>query len=469
MSQNNLQLESEVLPNVPWLSSPADLWNLFHLTTKENSYIYGMTKDVIRRQRNKKRELQKKGRISIVPNNPQWEQDPSLDNEKQRANARRKNIAPTVGQKALDLVNIQVPYDTAWMHEELRKQLEAHGDAITSMRFSEYQQGAKNDDGEYVIHDLKANKVFVKFDREPKWFPITPVTLEKPLKRDYEKAKNPTDWQTTVIIPDVQYPCADEKAIEVFLSICRTLKPDNFIQLGDLLDLSAHGRFIDNRGDKFASNTNLALTQALDFFRELRLINDGAKIIYLEGNHERRVPKDVLGNHGHNYDIKPADDPEGPPLVSVPRMVGLDSVDVEYLPGYPNNRYWINDNLQVIHGNVSGRNEMKRVITSEKVSTIFGHTHRLGVERQTINFRDGGAYRRSYNAGTLSRIDRTVPGTNTGYDLDGNPVNGAYDNWQLGFYVITHNDQQFKMEEVEIDPFDGYSAMFRGKLYAPKT
>jgi hypothetical protein len=395
-----------------------------------------------------------------MPANPEYE---NPETERERANARRKRVAPKVGE---GLVQLTVPEEHKYYHEQLQKALEEEGH-LSKARFSDYQMGMKNADGEFESHDLRASKFEVKFDKEPQWYPITPVALEKPLKRTYEKAKNPTDWQTTIVVPDVQMPCQDELALSVMLNICKTLKPDNIVQLGDLLDLTAHGRFVDSKGAEFANSTQEALQSSLRLFRELRLLAPSARIVYLEGNHEKRVPRDILTNHGHNLGIKPADDPNGYPLLSVPRMVGLESVDVEYMPGYPDNRYWINDNLQIIHGNITGRNESKRTLMSEKVSTIYGHSHRLGVERQTVNFRDGAITRGAWNAGTLSRIDKFVPGTHTGYGLDGNPVSQSYDNWQHGFLVVTHNDQDFFVEEVGINTFNDYQTLFRGKVYTP--
>lgn len=461
MEENNIQLEPEVLPEVQWQSSPEDWWCLDNLPRKDLEIIYpDKTWEGLRRTRSKLRKLAKQGKLHIMPSNPEYE---NPETERERANARRKRVAPKMGE---GLIQLAIPEEHKYYHEQLQKALEEEGH-LSKARFSDYQMGMKNADGEFESHDLRAARFEVKFEKEPQWFPITPVTLEKPLKRTYEKAKNPTDWQTTVVIPDIQMPCHDEKALSVLLNICKTLKPDNFVQLGDMLDLTAHGRFTNSNGAEFANSTDQALRQALGFLRELRTISPHARIVYMEGNHEQRVPRDILNNHQHNHGIRPADDPEGYPLVSVPRMVGLSAVDAEYMAGYPDNRFWINDNLQIIHGNITGRNENKRTLMSEKVSTIYGHSHRLGVERQTVNFRDGALVRKAWNAGTLSRTDKYVPGYHTGYGLDGNPVSQSHENWQQGFLVVTHNDQSFFIEEVEINQFSDYQTLFRGKVYTP--
>lgn len=387
------------------------------------------------------------------------------ENERERVKKQRQRVAPKTGGAALKLVALQVAEEHLRYYEALQEALAEHG-SVDKARFSEYQMGYKDSDGEAQALDLHSQRFEVTFENEPLWKPIAPVELRSPLLRKPEKGKNPGEVFTTVICPDLQLPFVDPKALEVFYQVLSSLDVDNIVQLGDALDLTAYSRFMDS--EIYADATQQALFQGLEFFRNLRKLAPAAKITYLEGNHEARLPKDILLNHRKNFALRPADDPEGDPLLSVPRMLGLGSVDVEYLSGYPNNRYWINDSLQIIHGSTTGRNESKRVNFQERISTIFGHTHRLGHDKQTINARASGAYRISQNAGTLSRIDTHVPSTKTGYDLRGAPIGGHSENWQHGFIIITHDDKGwFAIEEVAIDTFNDYKTMYRGKLYEP--
>jgi hypothetical protein len=452
-----------------WRDSPDDLWNLFNLAPKELRYIYcdrdywgdhALGWEGLRVRRKKLRR-----EFVVSPERQTPYEGP--DKERERVSERRRKVAPKVGGAALNLVSLQVPPEHLRYHEKLQEALNEHG-SVDKARFSDYQMGYKDKDGEAQTHQLHSERFEVTFDHDPLWEPIHAIRLEKPLKR----RKTPEAWklypETTVVVPDIQFPFVDEKALDVYYQILGDLKRvDNLVQLGDALDLTAYSKYVGSEIYKDA--TQAALVQALDFFRTCRTLAPHAKIVYLEGNHERRLPNDILNNHKANWRLRPADDLNGDPLVSVPRMVGLASVDVEYLPGYPNNRYWVTDNLQIIHGDKTGRNEARKIMNSEKISTIYGHTHRLNHEMDTVNFRDDATYRHSFGSGTLSRLDKHVPGIHTGYDLEGEPVGNHQENWQHGFLIITHDNGNAHVEQVVIDTFNGYRAMFRGKVYSPRS
>lgn len=451
-----------------WKESLRDRWILANRPPSEIRFIYcdraywgddALNWESIRQYRKTHRES-----LRLLMGTELTPEFGNPENERERVKKQRQRIAPRTGGAALKLMALQVPEEHLRYHEALQKALEEHG-SVDKARFSDYQMGYKNADGEAQALDLKSHRFEVTFENEPLWKPIAPVEVSKPLLRKPEKGKQPGEFSTTIICPDLQLPFVDEKALAVFYQILAELKPDNIVQLGDALDLTAYSRFIDS--EIYANSTQGALDEAVAFFRNLRKLAPSAKITYLEGNHENRLPKDILGNHKANYRLRPGGEPDADPLLSVPTMLNLKKLDVEYLPGYPNNRYWINDKLQIIHGKTTGRNESKRVNFQEKISTIFGHTHRLGHDKQTINGRHSGEYRVSQNAGTLSRIDTHVPSVNAGYDLDGNPIGGHHENWQQGFVIVTHNENQFFIEEVAIDTFNGYQALYRGKLYQP--
>lgn len=451
-----------------WRDSPDDLWNLFNLSPEDLRFIYcdklywgehALSWEGVRVRRKKfKKE------IKVSPERLTPYEGPEA--ERERVASRRKKTAPKVGGAALNLVSIQVPPEHLSYHNQLQEALEEHG-SVDKARFSDYQMGYKDKDGEAQAMDLHASRFEVSFSHEPLWEPIHAIQLERPLKRK----KTPEAWkllpETTVVAPDVQFPFVDWDALDIYYQILGDLKQvNNIVQLGDLLDLTAYSRYIGSEIYKDA--TQEALVQGLDFFKTCRALAPYAKIKYLEGNHELRLPNDILANHKSNWRLRPADDLEGDPLVSVPRMLGLKSVDVEYVPGYPNNRYWITDNLQIIHGDKTGRNEARKIMNSEKISTIYGHTHRLNHDMQTVNFRDSATYRHSFGAGALCRLDKHVPGVHTGYDLDGQPVGNHHENWQHGFLVVTHDGVNSHVEQVVIDTFNGYQTMFRGKLYTPR-
>lgn len=469
--------ERTTMHEVAWSSSPNDLWNLFHLRPITIRFIYcdedywgsdAIKWESVRTRRKKFRRLAEKGVIDMPRRTEKYE---GPDAEREAVRSRRSKNAPKVGEAAL--AHMVSEADRQRLHKQLDQLIDDANlppDVIKQIRIkkiSTWQMGYKDGDNEAQSHPLVGLQLEAEPRKfQPQWPPIAPVALEKPLKRK-EAAKPPSGVETTVIPPDLQYPFVDERALDVFYQICAVAKPENIVQLGDALDMTAYSRFIDSK--IYAETTQQALVDTLKFFAALRRLVPAAKIVYLEGNHEQRLPKDILGNHRHNYSLRSADNLDGDPLLSIPSMLGLKSVGVEYLPGYPNNRYWVNDRLQIVHGTKTGRNEAKRVLTSEKVSTIYGHTHRLNHEVETINHRSGAEYRHSYGAGCLSRLDTQVPSTNSGYDLSGNPIGGHHENWQHGFLVVTHDNDNFFVEQVLIDTFNGYKTLFRGRVYEPRV
>jgi hypothetical protein len=154
--------------------------------------------------------------------------------------------------------------------------------------------------------------------------------------------------------------------------------------------------------------------------------------------------------------------------MSVPYLTAMDSLEISYLAGYPANRYWINDNVQVRHGQRvrSAGSTARMVADDERASTIFGHVHRMESHMKTVHTREGGKTNAAYSIGCLCKIDGSAPSTKGGFDLDGNPVTN-YEDWQNGFAVVDYEDgdSPFSVQPIYINTFNGYEARYNGKTY----
>jgi len=269
-----------------------------------------------------------------------------------------------------------------------------------------------------------------------------------------------------LILPDLQIPFQDEKALEVALKIVRDVKPDKVIVVGDLLDLSAWSKFLQR--PEWALQTQQAVIRAHQLMAEIRQLCPTADIIALEGNHDLRMNTHMQKNAMAAMGLKRADQLEHWPVMSVPYLCAFDTLDIEYISGYPANRYWINENLQVRHGDKvrSNASTAKAISEDERVSTIFGHTHRLETHYKTKQTYDGGKINAAFSPGCLCKIDGSVPGRNTGYDLDGKTIE-SYDNWQAGIAVVNYEEGNgsFDVQLLFINTFDGYRTMYNGKIY----
>ena len=301
------------------------------------------------------------------------------------------------------------------------------------------------------------------------------LVRKRPVKCDFPSVQGATvgdiklnvktpkrNLKVDIVLPDAQVgfkrdihsgelaPLHDLKAIAIATEIIKEIKPDRIIMLGDMLDLpdwSTH--FV--RSPEFYFTTQPSLDWLASWIKELRPYCK--EMVYIEGNHEKRMIDSIVQNTIQAYGIKPANEPDVPPIVSVPYMLGLHKIGVEYIGNYPHGEFYINDNLVCIHGNKvgpkSGQSIMK-MLDSPRISVIQGHVHRLEMGHKTVWSHGQPKIYQAVSLGTLARIDGIVPGGGTRY------------NWQQGFGVVEYDNDRFQIDSVGI--YDG-KAIFKGKFY----
>jgi predicted phosphodiesterase len=108
-------------------------------------------------------------------------------------------------------------------------------------------------------------------------------------------------WERAIrglVIPDVHYPVHDWRAVELMLKAAQEAHKrtplDFVIQLGDLLDLNALGRWTANAPRAVEGNRiigDLQLAGADGFLGRLRKMFPETKLFLLEGNHEERIER----------------------------------------------------------------------------------------------------------------------------------------------------------------------------------
>lgn len=442
-----------------------DLWNMLTLPNSELYRLYarfykGSLRDrqmCVRSKANRLKRDYKKGKLNM----PERETPYDAGKESERIDARRQRAAMHIAGKALETSVITVPLEHLPYHEKLQAALNEEG-ALSKARFSDYEMGYKDNAGEAQTHELHASRFEVAFDSEPKWPVVNRVESGKKLARKELGVERP--FKTCMVFPDIQMPFEDRAALEVALQLLRDVKPDRVVFLGDLLDLSAWGKFIQQK--EFADATQDSIIRAHQLLATIRKTLPSAVIQVMAGNHEERLPTALLKNAQAAYGLKRADQPEGWPVMSVPYLCAFDMLDVEYIPGYPANRIWLNKNLQIRHGTSTrkGGGSSRSSIAAEKVSTINGHDHRVSSAVTTVNTFEGGQQIHAYGTGCLCRLDGHVPSYWQGRDLDGVPIK-QYEDWQQAVLIAHYDDENFHVEQVPINTFNNYQTMFRGKLY----
>lgn len=342
-------------------------------------------------------------------------------------------------------------------------------------RVSLYQSLIKNDEGEAEVVDLAAIQLSPAWEEGPKWeLPNRGRAIKLPPKKSTKKKD--TEWKTAAILPDMQIgyfrlsddslePTHDEQAISVALEITRNAQPDVIVLHGDNLDLPEMGRYIVTA--PYARTTQATIDRATLLCAQLRDAAPDAKIVWLAGNHEERLPKYITQNASAAFGLRRGNEPQGMPVMSVPFLCRMDEYEIQYRPGYPASNYWVNDRLRIIHGdkvNSSGSTATK-YLAREKVSVLYGHIHRREWAEMTREDHDGPRTVLAASAGCLARIDGAVPSVKGGVDLDGRPL-VRHEDWQQGLAIVDYKDGDGEFH-LELVPIREGHARWRGVDYAP--
>lgn len=342
-----------------------------------------------------------------------------------------------------------------------------------------YQMLAKDADDVAHIHDLRRNGIVLspKWETGPKWEPVhqaQPVKISIPKRVKQDRG----GWKTAIILPDPQIgylrsiqnpssmtPFHDERALDIALQVIRHMQPDLIVNLGDFFDFAEFSHFLKEPG--FALTTQPALDRGHMFLAQQRAAaGEDCEIRLIEGNHDLRLEKQLKINLASAFGIHRANLPDDWPVMSLPHLVRLDELGVEYIGGYPAGVTYINDRLACIHGSKvrSGGSTASIVVDDERVSVIFGHVHRIESRYKTRRVRDGGRVNFAATPGCLARIDGVVPSTKGGSDVFGRPV-PAVEDWQQGLAIVTYKegDGEFAYEPILI--YEG-TAIVRGERYS---
>ena len=343
-----------------------------------------------------------------------------------------------------------------------------------------YQGLAKDADGEIQVKDLsKASIVLSPKWSAPEW-PVVQPAPQMVIKAPKAPKKAPSligGWETAVCLPDPQIgfrqfddgldPFHDDGAMDVALQIVNYLQHDGGVQqvvnLGDFLDLPAQGKYEQEAA--FATTTQHAIDRGAVFLAEQRAAAPDARIVVIEGNHDRRMQRFITTNAMSAFGLKRANAPESWPVMSLPYLLRLDEMGIEYIDAYPAGMHWINDKLRAVHGdkvNSGGSTAMKYTNEMPHVSTIFGHIHRQEIQSKTTFDRDGKIKSMAISPGCLCRVDGAVPSVKGSTGIDGRPVT-YYENWQQGLAVIFYKPEgSFHVDLVHID--DGRT-LYRGQEF----
>jgi predicted phosphodiesterase len=251
-----------------------------------------------------------------------------------------------------------------------------------------------------------------------------------------------TQYKTALVLPDIHVPYHDEDAIKLILKVAKDIKPDQIVQLGDLVDFYpiSHYRKDPDRSSGTALQYELDCTKDL-----LATLSAIAPTTVLQGNHEERLAK---------YLVEKAPGLCGLRALTVPKLLGIDNKRSFYKAkgGVHLGK------LLLLHGNevsdrgvASSGGTCKKGVEKLNMSVGIGHIHRLGSFYVTSA---GQGVQSGYEFGCLCQKDVEYM---------------SFSNWQTGFGYVTYTDsgdKDFNVELVEIKEIrKGRRCVVRGKEY----
>lgn len=379
----------------------------------------------------------------------------------------------------LEIKDIPTSSDEGTLLDQLFTEHGIDPSRVTSARVSAYQQGQRGSDGESEVLNLGSAAIAFKVgDGVAQDVPEWPVVKQAdPVVIDFPQVEKPKrDMGIAVILPDPQIgfrknvktgeltPFHDEKAMNVALSITADLNPDKVVNLGDFLDLPNVSRY--EQEPAFYATTQASIDAGYRFLAMERAAAPHAEIYLIEGNHDMRLQRFITKNAVAAFGLSRADSPEEWPVLSLPFLMRMDELGIEYVSGYPNAEVYINKGLRCEHGRKHAQRGKiaHKIMSGESTSTITGHNHHVEIAHRT--FVDRGETRVVMGAtlGCLCRTDGSVPSARTGLDPNGDVITAQMD-WQQAIGVVEYDrdGEDFNLTPVIIK---NGTAVYNGKIYS---
>lgn len=213
-----------------------------------------------------------------------------------------------------------------------------------------------------------------------------------------------------LVLPDLQVPFHDKRALQLVLNYARTKKWDEVIIIGDFMDiysLSGHsdgkpGVLENHRIFKEYAYGNEVLDQ-------IQEATKGAKYTYLEGNHEHRVCRYL-----ERF-------PQLEGMIEPENILEFGRRKIRYIRCYCKGDVYNIGNAYFHHGLYTNEHHAKKMVSRFGVNIFYGHTHDV----------------MSYSMVQRGK-DRTLVGQSLGAlcNMNQSYIKGNPTNWQLAFGIF---------------------------------
>ncbi len=169
-----------------------------------------------------------------------------------------------------------------------------------------------------------------------------------------------------IAVPDIQAPQHDPTAVTTALRIIKGEKPDEIVHIGDLIAFDSISRFPkrDREEARLTADKEIAVAnKILDRFDKA---TDGrAKVVYLEGNHERRLETFIIQNALALG--------EGFRGLTIQEQLHIDERGYKYVKTHE--QPYVVGELGFIHGWYCNLYHAAKHVRQGGRNLIYGHTH----------------------------------------------------------------------------------------------
>jgi predicted phosphodiesterase len=227
--------------------------------------------------------------------------------------------------------------------------------------------------------------------------------------------------EATLFVPDTHVPFHDEGALSALLDVSKAIRPRWIVVLGDFLDCYRVSRWSKDPAREIGLQDEIE--QGRDVLDRIMRSAPGAKLVFIEGNHEDRLRRFLWDNPGL----------AGLKCLEIPDLLRLDQHDL--VASYKYGQRHRHFGMLVEHGKAvrKGAGQTARaMLDSRLMSGVSGHTHRLG------------QVYRSSEAGTIGWIEAGCI-----CHLDPEYIDGAPD-WQHGCAIGWQIGDTFHARSVRI-------------------
>ena len=245
----------------------------------------------------------------------------------------------------------------------------------------------------------------------------TMVTTEDVMAKDEDTfplltQKKVTGTYKILVIPDVHVPYQCKKAVEAAIRLGEEFKPDEVVQLGDLLDCYSLSHYpkTTHRSSNFADE----IEESIKLLETIKKRTGAKYATMLEGNHEARLRKYLLNDASSLKNLK---------ALKMNNLLELASIGWDFIPEH---KFYAVNNVFFTHGEFISSQSSKKHMDEYRETIIHGHTHRISSR---------------YHRGLNSTIEGWEMGCLASLEVGAEYVKRA--NWQHGVGTVVINGDDY--------------------------